>query len=639
MAETRLAPAGGGVDLRPPTPTAAPTAYSQIARRRRFIPILIVTAAAIYAGALLWSRAGYVPIWDGRIYAECYIDAATHAVRLEGFRCGNHVSHAYAAIISLIQRAAPSSTMPMLAANALLFALAAGAFWRILRRLLPDPMHATARALTTAAFLVHPVVLAAVIQPGLDFGLFVFSLLLIAAAVESRLWGVAVAGSLLVFTKEPGLIIYAVVATFYVWRAAVPASFQWPIARSTFLAAGALLLVYNIQPLHPAVLPAAVVVSVGVLLIGRPRGFGKREVADLGRRVVALWPIAAPLVLFGAYAAYRVVTHMAAPGASGTARVPVRANVLWGSDSAQLLVDMFLRLEADPFAASALALVFVVGFLWVPSAIVAVDGIVGAVRGVRRLAARAVPGASTELVTFVAAMTGTLAWALTRYETFSNARYYLPVYPLVLIVACCALVRLGVPRRAREGAIALIVVLLAASTTRTVDPVSRWLWGTFPFGDRALLHVTSITGECCGYGRDQLAYNLEFTAFAAVQDELYARIRPTDKTVFVMHDYADLYTVGALDARTRRRTLRRTDIVRPAVVKASLAAVAAQMRLADDWTAWFLEFPNMDHSAYVAPVRRRFDVGPPVWAKTRDGYAMAAYPLRERLPAPASASP
>src|SRR5215218_5841655 len=109
-------------------------------------------------------------------------------------------------------------------------------------------------------------------------------------------------------------------------------------------------------------------------------------------------------------------------------------------------------------------------------------------------------------------------WLLSRFVTFSNARYYLPIFPLVLLVAYASAVRLRIPPAARAGGAAALATLLAVSAVRTVDPVSRGLWGTWQMGERSLLSVTSLTGECCGHGRDQLAYNLEFTALATLQD-------------------------------------------------------------------------------------------------------------------------
>jgi hypothetical protein len=637
---TRVGTTGGAAELRPPPGRVVQAEPHRVTRVPVLIPMLILATAAACAGALVWSRANYVPMWDGRIYADCFIDAATQPFRIEAYRCANHVSHAYTAIVSLAQRMSPYSPLPMLAANAVLFAVAGVAFWRILGRVFPDYSHATGRALTTAAFLVHPVILAALVQPGLDFGVLVFALCVIAAAVEGRVGAVAITGSLLVFSKEPGLLVYAVVATFYAWRAVLPDTLRWPLARAALLAVGSFLVAYNLAPFHPAILPAAAAVSLGALLLARPKvAIERPEISEIGRRLSRLWPLVVPIALFAVYAAYRVYAHApevavasAAGGAGG------RASVIWGSDSARLLVHMFLRLDAHAFARSALALVLVVGFLWIPSLFVAADAVIGGVRAVARRAARPVPGTNGELVAFVLAVTGALVWVLTRYVTFSNARYYLPVYPLLLVAAFCALVRLHIPRRGREVVLAAVAVLLAISATRTIDPLSRRLWGTFPFGDRDLLRITALTGECCGHGRDQLAYNLEFTALADVQDKLYARLRPTDSTVFVTHDQANLFTVGPIDIRSGRRTLRRVGVVRPAVAPTS-PVLRSSLRISDGWTAWFVAFPNMDNAATLAALRGRFEVGPAEWVKTQDGYAMAAYRLRDRLLEPTSASP
>ena len=625
---TRLGPVPAGAGLQPPLADVVRAETRRPRRTIALIPALVLVASAVFAGALLWSRVDYVPMWDGRIYADCINDAASRPVRLESYRCANHVSHAYVAILALAQKAAPYSPVPVLLANAVLFALAAAAFWRLLGRLLPDASHTTARALTTAAVLVHPVMLAALVQPGLDFGVLVFSLWLIAAAVEGRPWGIAVAGSLLAFSKEPGLLVYVVVAAFYAWRVTVPEVARWPLARAGLLAAASVLVAYNLEPEHPAIVPAAVAAGLAALMLARPRGASRVEIAVVTRELRRLWPLVIPVGLFAAYAAYRVLSPLLARPAAAAGR-PGGANVVWGTDSGRVLADMFLRLDGDPFERSALALIFVVGFLWIPTVIVAVDALLGAVRLGRRQAARVMPGASPDVVAFVLATTAALTWLLTRYETFSNARYYLPLYPLLLVAACCALVRLGAPRWLREVVLAAMALLLAASATRTIDPVSRRLWGTFRFGDHELLHVTSITGECCGYGRDQLAYNLQFTGVAEVQDALYRRIRPSDSTVFVMHDRANLYTVGPLDPRTHRRTLRRVGVVEPSVALATLIS-KGPVRISNGWTAWYVAFPNMDNGAPLEAIRRRFDVGAPVWGTTRTGYAMAAYPLRER---------
>src|SRR5215204_4304126 len=106
----------------------------------------------------------------------------------------------------------------LLVENILLLLLAAAALRRVLRSAFPDEQHRVGRALVVGALLVHPIVLAAVVQPGLDLGLLVFSLCALAAALEGRRWTLALFGFLLIFTKEPGVLLYGAIVAVWMWR-------------------------------------------------------------------------------------------------------------------------------------------------------------------------------------------------------------------------------------------------------------------------------------------------------------------------------------------------------------------------------------------------------------------------------------
>src|SRR5512143_4086977 len=115
---------------------------------------LVVSGAALVACALLVSRIGYVPIWDGRIYAACIAAAADH-LSADSLRCAGHASQAYALLAAVVQKLAPASSIPLLATNAALFGLACLGFHRLTRRVFPG-VPTVDRALLTAAFTVHP---------------------------------------------------------------------------------------------------------------------------------------------------------------------------------------------------------------------------------------------------------------------------------------------------------------------------------------------------------------------------------------------------------------------------------------------------------------------------------------------------
>jgi hypothetical protein len=145
------------------------------------------------------------------------------------------------------------------------------------------------------------------------------------------------------------------------------------------------------------------------------------------------------------------------------------------------------------------------------------------------------------------------------------------------------------------------------------------LWGTFPVGTHRLLRTTSLTGECCGWGRDQLAYNLEFTTLAGLQDAALAHVRPIERDrALSASALAAWYIIGPLD-RGSRRSLR-PDTVRPRVIDPERLPPALPDSL------WFLDVPNVDGGAARRALGRYYRIDPPDTVRS-GGYAMAVWPL------------
>ncbi|MFI5311894.1 MAG: hypothetical protein ACHQQ3_11710, partial [Gemmatimonadales bacterium] len=65
--------------------------------------IAAFAAIALVFLAILWPERGYVPIWDGRVYADCAIDAARTGLSMESLRCAAHPSQGYAALLAMSQ--------------------------------------------------------------------------------------------------------------------------------------------------------------------------------------------------------------------------------------------------------------------------------------------------------------------------------------------------------------------------------------------------------------------------------------------------------------------------------------------------------------------------------------------------------
>jgi hypothetical protein len=232
--------------------------------------------------------------------------------------------------------------------------------------------------------------------------------------------------------------------------------------------------------------------------------------------------------------------------------------------------------------------IFVVGFMWVATAVLGADLLVGGVRMARRQPDREVPGADRRLLAYVGVLTALLTWVLTAFRTWSNLRYFALLYPLVMLLAYAALLRMRAAPRVRVAVLALVVVLFAVGTFRSVDPVSRLVYGTFDIGDRSMYRMASITGEFDGPGRDELVYNLEFTGFAEVQNALFRRLRPTGETMVATSRTVRWNIWAPLDAVTFRRSLAGRNTFTPRY-EDDLTLAAMKSRPPE---LWFLEFSN-----------------------------------------------
>ena len=216
-------------------------------------------------------------------------------------------------------------------------------------------------------------------------------------------------------------------------------------------------------------------------------------------------------------------------------------------------------------------------------------------------------------------------YALTRFLIFSNVRYLISASALLLVASYAALVRLSPKPRLRRLALGAYALMLAISAERTVDPISRRVWGTFAFGSHQMLRMTRRTGECCGIGRDQLVYSLEFARMHEVMDDALAALAPDSASLIVIPAGTSWYTIGPLDRRTHRRTLRREQTVEPLAVEHG-EIMKAPVR-PERFT--FLALPNADVPRALTNLGLYYEWGAPRLFE-RSGYAIRVYDMTLR---------
>ena len=473
---------------------------------------------------ILWPERGYVPIWDGRVYADCAVNAAQHGLSMQSLRCAGHPSQGYLVFLALSQLVNLGDVRLLFAVNALLGMGALLSIRVILARLFPSGRHARSLDLLTLVCAVQPVVLSTLLQVNIDFGVYVFFFAALAALLWRRYALAAVAGVLLCFSKETGTLVFGVMVALWALFELVP----------------------------PAESTAARV-----------------------RRLIPMWPMILPLVLFA--------VHVATFAGTG------REGAIWKQGWQRGPLDGFVWFDfSDPVFRSYAAGILVLGFMWVATGVIAADLMVGGMRMVRRLPNRELPGADRQSVSYLIVLTALIAYLLTSFRTWSNLRYFALLYPLLVILSFLALLRLGAGPRLRAAVLSSMVVLFGFAAYRSADPISRAMYGTFSIGERVMYRMSSITAEGSGPGRDQLVYNLEFTGFHDVQNVLFRSIQPNTQTVIAMPRLTLWKNFSPIDSATFQRTLSPEHSFVPRYLdEVTVAAAPDHPR-----DVWFLDFSN-----------------------------------------------
>ena len=478
--------------------------------------------------AILWPELHYMPIWDGRVYADCAINAAAHGfagLSMESLRCAGHPTQGYLAILAASQLVLPDDIAALHFTNIMLGLLALGSIRVVLAHVFPAPEIARQLDFVTLLCAVHPVVLSTLLQVNVDFGVYVFFFASLAALMSGRFAWTAIAGILLCFSKETGVLVYAVMV-------GLDALFR---------------------PLRT------------------PGTFAQRA-----KSVLPMWVTTVPVALFALHVAGWNATHV--------------KPAVWRQGWQRGTMEGFKFFDlSDPIFVSYAAGLFLLGFMWVISAAIGADLAVAGVRMARRLPKRVVRGADPGRLAYLSLLTVVLTYALTSFRTWSNLRYFALIYPLLVILAFAAMLRLGAAPRARYAAMSVVGGLFLLAVYTSTDPVSREVYGTFRAGPRDMYRMASITGEHAGPGIDDLVYNLQFTGFHWALNAMFATMRPTAATTVVFPQTNRWGLWAPLDARTFERVPPRAGTVTPAYADEAMVGVLGDRMPRE---LWLVEQPN-----------------------------------------------
>jgi hypothetical protein len=144
-----------------------------------------------------------------------------------------------------------------------------------------------------------------------------------------------------------------------------------------------------------------------------------------------------------------------------------------------------------------------------------------------------------------------------RTVIFTNQRYFIALYPLVLLAFFSAIIQLKIKGQSRTFLLTGSAVLLFCCNFGTLDPLSRKITGTFSFGSHRLLSIATVRPDFGGLNRDEMVYNLEHTYLSTLLDMAFAEIKPTNQTTLVLPGDC-WWIMSRLDSTTFHRTESRT---------------------------------------------------------------------------------
>ena len=215
-----------------------------------------------------------------------------------------------------------------------------------------------------------------------------------------------------------------------------------------------------------------------------------------------------------------------------------------------------------------------------------------------------------------------LLFTLTLFKTFTNLRYFASLYFLMIILFYYSLKILFDRIIIRRIILFIVTVVFIFSNFRTTDPVSKKIYGTFKFGEHEMLNMTSITNECCGYGRDQIMYNLEYLNIIRLLDKILTDLRVTSDTAIAYQPLVGLWGIDTIDNLTYKRTYKKWESFEANIVTWKWWKMPETPR-----KIYYIDFPISDSSLILADYMKYYDL---ITIKNyvHDGYEMNVYSLK-----------
>jgi len=454
--------------------------------------------------ALVFLFLDFVPFLDGGTYFQSLITAAKSRFNLFSISTAGHPNIIYFLYLVLFQYMDPGNTFLLHVSNVILGSAAIYSFAKILQFIFRNE-NTINLAIAAAFFAINPVFVVNTIELNLDFSLVCFYLMFLYLLLyQKKQILILLGGTAMIFTKEPGVILYLISIVLY-------------------------LIIFHMRKEASLIYKIKLIAMKTHFII--------------------------PPLIFLAYIIYK--TRL------GEAGYWTNAEPIVNIIHSFLSIDLF-----DKHFLTVATYTFIMNFNWILTFLIASFFLVKIMSFV--LNCKILPNqekTNNSAMIFISLLFIIIFHIFSSFKTVSNPRYFLPLYPLLIIIFYYSLSWF---RNKNLKTILLLgmLALFLTSNFRTIDPLSKLIFGTFKFGKHDMLITTSITQELPTYGRDQLVYNLEYTNIIYLLDSIFKDVftnnhRITTEEYFLKYSSLRWYTLlNPLDKTSFRRTFKNKNIIR-----------------------------------------------------------------------------
>lgn len=519
----------------------------------KYIPLLLIILCYVI---FMSSFSDFVPLWDALINTSWWItQAVTAPFNPFNFDQAGHPSMVYTFLISIGQYFDLGNISLIHISNIILSVASICAFYGILQKIFTDNKFCLELYLVTFLYAFFPIFTGNILHINPDNGLLIFDMLFLYFLLNRQKLFSILSAIGLIFSKDTGIAIYLITLICYV---CLNNNFKNKVTKAS--------IVKIFKNAAYLLIPAVIFIlrfAVISLILKQPAIYWEASSLIDTAKMSVLWP------------------------SWNIHRIPL----------------------------SYALIIFVINFNWILSIFVLL-GILNFIFLLITKKFHQNKSVSFTILGFMMYLFLGTTFIQTFIKTFTNPRYFLPVYPILILLFYFGLISVINQVTVRRIILTVIVILFFLTNFRTFDPISKRIYGTFKFGNHEMLNLTSITGECCGYGRDQLVYNMQYTNFHYLLNTIFEDIKPDKDTAIAYNRLMGPMVLARLDNETYHRTIKTTGSFIPYNVSWTFAKESDSPQV-----IYFIEFLNIDNREALSFWGQYYDV------KQRKKYDRSGYSL------------